>query len=494
MSGNVWVAVPLALLFGGSFVVYLVARLITRRNTVLASITSLVFGLALMSLLPLFLLTRGSPTGMEALPAWGSFAQSGAFLRVDYAGLVVVAMALSVSLAVSVYSGAYLQLDRRYKVYYPLLLLMLAGLIGMVFSTDLFNLYLFLELMSISAYVLVAFRRGTGASIEAGFKYLVMGSVGTIAILLGIGFVYREAGTLTMPLPAGEPGAWTRVAITCFLIGLGIKTAIVPLHTWLPDAQQQAPSSISALLSAAVEPAALYALIKVTLGLGITPSMLGMLLIGGAILNMVIGNTMALVQINAKRLLAYSTIAQMGYIAFSIGIGLRYDINQAIQAGFFLMLVHALMKGLAFLSKGISNYYCQAASLDDLSGIGFRLPLIGVTLSISLAGLASLPPLAGFAAKWFVLTSALSAGEALAYIGAAVLLLSSLIALGYYLPLINRLFRHPAGIAVEEMRVSGWMAAPVVALGGLIVAFSLFPGPWLEWMSETAWSLLAMVR
>jgi proton-translocating NADH-quinone oxidoreductase chain N len=492
MSGNAWVATPLVFLFGGAFTVYLVARLVTRRNEVLAVITTVFFGSALLSVSPLYLLTSSQQNGLSGLPVWGNFMRGGAFLRVDQAGLVVVTIALAMGMIVSVYSGTYLQLDRRYKTYYPLLLLMLMGLVGMVFSSDLFNLYMFCELMSISAYILVAFRRTAVTPVEAGFKYLIMGSVGTITMLLGIGFVYREMGTLALPLPAGEPGIWTRAAMACFLIGLGIKSAIVPLHTWLPDAQEQAPSSISALISAGVDPAALYVLIKVALGLGLTAPTLGALLIGASILNMVLGNTMALVQINAKRLLAYSTIAQMGYIMFSIGIGLHYDIPQAIQAGFFLLLVHAFLKGLAFLSKGVSNYYCQAMTLDDLTGIASRVPAIGVTFSLSLAGLASLPPLVGFTAKWFVLSNALRAGGALAITGTVVFLVSSLIALGYYLPFMNQLFRRSTG--VEQLTVSAWMLAPMVVISLIIIAFSLHPAPWMDWVTGTGWSLFLLVR
>jgi multicomponent Na+:H+ antiporter subunit A len=182
----------------------------------------------------------------------------------------------------------------------------------------------------------------------------------------------------------------------------------------------------------------------------------------------------------------------MGYIMFSIGIGLHYDIPQAIQAGFFLLLVHAFLKGLAFLSKGVSNYYCQAMTLDDLTGIASRVPAIGVTFSLSLAGLASLPPLVGFTAKWFVLSNALRAGGALAITGTVVFLVSSLVALGYYLPFMNKLFRRSTG--VEKLSVSAWMLAPMVVISLIIIAFSLHPAPWLAWVSGTGWSLLLLVR
>ncbi|MEE9616110.1 MAG: proton-conducting transporter membrane subunit, partial [Anaerolineae bacterium] len=400
MTGDVWVVLPLACLAGGAFAVYLVARLLTSRNDLLALLTVLVFAAALVALVPLFALT-GKETGFLGetrflLPAWGHFGEGGAFLRADPGALVVAGVALGLGLLVALYSGRYLALDHRYETYYPLLLLLVTGLVGMVLAADLFNLYMFCELMSIAAYVLVAFRRRLDTAIEAGFKYLVMGSVGTVIILLGISFVYRETGTLALPPLSspplggkeggiGAPGPWTRAGVACFLVGLGIKSAIVPLHTWLPDAHGRAPSSISAMLSGIIIQSAFYALLKVSLGLGFPAHDLGTLLIVLSLLNMTLGNGLALVQTNTKRLLAYSTIAQMGYIMLSVGVGLRYDVPTAIQAGFFLLLAHAAMKGLAFLCKGVCHFYCDATQIADLRGTAARMPLVAVAFSLALA-------------------------------------------------------------------------------------------------------------
>ena len=446
MTGDVWVVLPLACLAGGAFAIYLVARLLTARNELLALLTALVFATALGALAPLFRLTRAG-----YLPRWGHFGSGGAFLRADPGALMVAGVALGLGMLVTVYSGRYLAFDSRLESYYPLLLLLVTGLVGMVLAADLFNLYMFCELMSIAAYVLVAFRRRLDTAIEAGFKYLVMGSVGTVTILLGISFVYRETGTLALPLllpPSGGAGmgggAWTRAGVACFLVGLGIKSAIVPLHTWLPDAHGRAPSSISAMLSGVIVQSAFYALLKVSLGLGFPARDLGTLLIVLSLLNMTLGNGLALVQTHTKRLLAYSTIAQMGYIMLSIGVGLRYDVPGAIQAGFLLLLAHAVMKGLAFLCQGICHFYCDATLIADLRGTAARLPLVAVAFSLALAGLASVPPLAGFTAKWFILMGILRSSDALGYVGLAVFLLNSLLALGYYLPLIGTLFTPPS--------------------------------------------------
>jgi len=226
----VWVVLPLACLAGGAFAVYLVARLLTDRNDVLALVTTLVFAAGLGTLSPLFVATRAAFRTVRALPAWGHFGSGGAFLRADPGALVVVGVALGLGMVVAIYSGCYLTLDRRYETYYPLLLLLVTGLVGMVLATDLFNLYMFCELMSVSAYTLVAFRRRTDTAIEAGFKYLIMGSLGTAIILLGISFIYRERGQLVLPQMTGAPGTlipqgagvaqagpWTRAGLACFL-------------------------------------------------------------------------------------------------------------------------------------------------------------------------------------------------------------------------------------------------------------------------------------
>jgi len=486
--GDVRVVLPLGCLGGGAFAVYLVARLLNDRNELLASLTALFFAVALGSLLLLMANVGNTP------PVWGYFEKGAAFLRADRGALVVASVALGLGMLVALYSGRYLALDQRYETYYPLLLLMVAGLVGMVMAADLFNLYMFCELMSGAAYVLVAFRRRIDTAIEAGFKYLVMGSVGTVIILLGLSFILRERGTLTLLQATDTPGVWSRAGVACFLVGLGVKSAFVPLHTWLPDAHGRAPSSVSAMLSGIVIQSTFYTLLKVCLGLGFPASDLGTLLIVLSLLNMTVGNGLALVQIYTKRLLAYSTIAQMGYIMLSVGIGLRHAMPAAIQAGFFLLMAHAVMKGLAFLCKGVYHFYYDATRVADLEGVITPLPLVTGAFSIALAGLAGVPPLAGFAGKWFVLTGILRTRDVLSYVGLVVFLLNTLFSLGYYLPLIGTLFSRTVDPPEDPVSVSRWMVAPILILGALVLFIGCYPGPWLGWMKGVGTDLLALGR
>jgi formate hydrogenlyase subunit 3/multisubunit Na+/H+ antiporter MnhD subunit len=308
---------------------------------------------------------------------------------------------------------------------------------------------------------------------------------------MGVALLYRETGMLVLPQPVEAPGIWGRAGMACILTGLAVKSALVPAHTWLPDAHGRAPSSISAMLSGIVIAGALYTLLRAALGTGLPPQILGSLLMLLSILNMTVGNAMALVQIHTKRLLAYSTVAQMGYVLFGIGVGLRYALPTAVQAGFFLLLTHAVMKGLAFLSKGVCHFYCRTTLVEELHGTFQRLPLVAVTFSIALVGLIGFPPLAGFAGKWFVLAEVLQAGDWVVYVGIVIFLLNTLLSLGYYLPLIVTLYTPPPdGEPGTRISLSPWMALPLLLLAALVVVMGLAPDPWLQWSADilSSWS------
>jgi multicomponent Na+:H+ antiporter subunit D len=239
------------------------------------------------------------------------------------------------------------------------------------------------------------------------------------------------------------------------------------------------------MLSGIIIQSAFYALLKVSLGTGMSTRALGGVLIAFSVANMTLGNIVALVQSDTKRLLGYSTVAQTGYMMFGIGIGLHYGVPDAVQAGFFLLVAHAVMKGLAFLSQGVHRFYLDTSTVDELRGTVLQLPLIAVTFSVALAGLAGVPPLAGFISKWFILGQVLQQGEPLAYVGLAVFLLNTILALGYYLPLVARLFATPdlAGDReAERIPVSTWVAVPLVAAAALVIVIGLYPGPWWNWL------------
>jgi multicomponent Na+:H+ antiporter subunit D len=320
--------------------------------------------------------------------------------------------------------------------------------------------------------------------VEAGFKYLVLGSVATLTMLMGIAWIYRETGSISLPVDS-QVGSWGRIGAACFLVGLALKSGIVPLHTWLPDAYGRAPSSVGAFLAGVASKSTLIVMVQVGLDLRMTPQDLGLFLIIFSFVNMTTGNLLALVQKNTKRLLAYSSIAQAGYIMFALGIGLRYDQPAAIQAGFFLLLAHAAMKGLAFMSKGVAHFYTGTTLIEELQGTIQQLPLVAYTFTLALLGLVGFPPLAGFGAKWMILSQALGPQEWFIYAGIALFLVNTVISLGAYLPLIINMFRP----AVEEsgrlrISISTWMVVPIVVLSLLVLVMGIYPGPWLAWATE----------
>ena len=474
-------------LAGGALAIYLLGRLFSSRNEILACCTAVIIVLAARTLL--FTPVPGQLAAEEWLSSSQDFLMFGdSFWPGEAASRLIAAIALALGFLVSIFSATYLELDRRYKTYYPLLLLTIAGLVGMVYARDLFLLYLFLEWMSVCAYVLVAFRRNTNTAIEAGFKYLIMGSSGTILFLLGLAWIYRDTGQIIIPQQAWTAGLWARAGLVCALIGLGIKSALVPLHTWLPDAHGRAPSSISAMLSGILIQGCFFVWLRVALGMGIPPATVGIVLLFLSFANMITGNLMALVQTHVKRLLAFSSIAQMGYIMFSFGIGLRFGLPQAIQAGFIYIAIHAALKSLAFLSKGVCHFYCHTTTLKEMQGIARQLPLPALTMTIALAGLSGLPPLAGFSGKWFILATALDTNHPLALAGTVLFLTNSLVSLGYYLPFIVLLFTQPSAHAGRTLRLqpSVWVILPLVIISSLILAASFYPSPWIHWLAPPA--------
>lgn len=499
---NQTVIFPLIFLGGGAFILFLAARFLSAQNRFLASLTVFFFTAALLAFI-LPGLGMAEASGFTVLNRPATLAHAGEnYAFTDSGAFLIVLIILVLGILVATFSGKYMELDGRAEAYFPLLLLLVSGVIGMVFATDLFQLYLFLELMSVSSYILVSFRRHIDTSVEAGFKYLVMGSVGTIIFLFGLSFIYREIGHLSINLAdiGMEVGLWRSAGLACILVGLGVKCALVPLHTWLPDAHGRAPSGISALLSGILIQSVFYVMLKLGLAFGLQPEPFGKALLALAILNMTTGNVMALVQTNTKRLLGYSSIAQMGYIMLCVGWGLRYDAPLAVQAGFLLILAHAAMKSLAFLCKGTFHFYFNATSIEQLRGIGLRQPQIAVPFGVALLGLAGLPPLAGFAGKWLILSEGIKTVDPVSYGIMAIFLLNSLISLGYYLPLLLVTFSHrQEGIREKEEqqpvpRTSPWMAYPILVLTTLVFFIGIWPGVWLDFLAGTGSYLLSPGR
>jgi proton-translocating NADH-quinone oxidoreductase chain N len=415
-------------------------------------------------------------------------------LQMDGLGLFLAGTVMLLMTLVVIFSFPYVKGEEDEEKYYALLPALAAAIIGLGCTRDLFNLWVWFEAMTITSYLLVAFYRDQKGSLEAAVKYLVQSSVGSLMVLLGISLVFLQTATLNLdeirPLLAGS-GMVSLAAGGLFVIGFGVKTALVPLHTWLPDAHSQAPSGISALLSGIVIEAGLVAMLRALGGLSQASSAWGALLLGFAALNMLFGNLMALRQTEVKRMLAYSSLAQVGYMLLGFGVALAYGIQDGAAGGFFHLFNHAVMKGLAFLAAGALLYALHISRgshkplvLDDLNGASQRYPVTAFALSVALLGLGGLPPLSGFMSKWQIFLAGVRSTPLLWLVIFAGL--NSVLSLGYYAPIINRLYRRePSAVVMQGSPVAALMGLPLLLLTLIMVAVGFWPSL-VTWLTTPA--------
>ena len=416
-------------------------------------------------------------------------------MRFDGLSLLLAALVLTLTTVILIYSGPYIGHSEGGEKHYALLLMVCGAIIGLGSAGDLFNLWLWFEAMAFASYPLVVFYTHDRLALEAGIKYLVQSAAGSVFILLGIALVLLSAGTLDVlgvrqALAAApvEPVLWL-TAGALFVVGFGVKIALVPLHTWLPDAHAQAPSGISAILSAVVIEAGLIALLRALSALSGAAVSWGALLIGFGLFNMLAGNLLALRQQQVKRLLAFSSIGHVGYMILGLGIALYVGTTAGAQAGFFHLLSHGLMKGLAFLAVGALMFGLQhelgqagasaghaPLTVDDLSGAARRYPLVALVLSLAVLGLGGLPPLVGFMSKWQILVAGAQTRDVGILIVLIVAALCSVLSLGYYAPLVNRMYRREPGALVAKGRaIPAAMLAPLVVLALAVVILGVLP-------------------
>jgi multicomponent Na+:H+ antiporter subunit D len=366
-------------------------------------------------------------------------------------------MAVVVSVvAFVIVAGAVGQIRRelagRETVFYACVLLLVSGLMGIVITGDLFNLFVQIEVASLSAYALVA-AGGRGAP-RAGLNYLILGSFGATLYLMGVGFLFAATGSLNMAdvaslLSGAEPRL---VLVGGFLIiaGLGVKMALFPLHMWMPPAYARAPTVSAAIMAPLVTKVSAYALLRVlfwVFAAGVTIEhgvLLRAVSLAGAAA-MLAGGLLALLQTDLRRVLAYSSIGQMGIVATGIGLGTTTGLTGAVLH----IANDALMKGTLFLAAGVALLRFGVRNVDELHRLRGRAPWTSAAVVIAGLSLIGIPPLSGFFGKWYVLSSAL---EAERWELAAALVVSSLATIAYVFRIIEQLFfTKPAeDVAVRE--------------------------------------------
>jgi multicomponent Na+:H+ antiporter subunit D len=376
-----------------------------------------------------------------------------------------------ISFMATLYSVQYMDRFTSKARFYSLFLLMVAGMNGVALTGDLFNLYVFLEIASIASYALVAFGC-EHEELEASFKYLVLGSVGSSLILFAIAIMYSLTGSLnmaqvSMQLSNGFKGIHF-FAIALFIGGFGLKAALIPFHAWLPDAHPSAPAPISAMLSGVlIKTIGVYAMARVMLNVvGLTPMISTILLVLGTV-SMVIAVLLCLGQDDIKRFMAYSSISQVGYIVLGIGLGTRLGIAAAL----FHLINHAVFKSLLFLNAGAVEYATGTRDLDKMGGLREKMPVTSATSMIGSMSIAGVPPFAGFWSKLFIIVACVQA-ERYGYATWAAAV--SVLTLAAYLRLQRRaFFGEPKEAYAHAKEVPGFMQFSMLGLAVLTIFMGL---------------------
>jgi NADH-quinone oxidoreductase subunit N len=424
-------------------------------------------------------------TGIVSVGAWNQpeFGFAGHVALDNFATFFNITFLIAAGLTILM-SGDYLKReDFAVGEYYPLILFCTAGAMWMASGTDMMTIFLGLEVLSVSLYVLAGFLRNRSDSNEAGLKYFLLGAFSTGFLLYGIALIYGVTGTTNVAdiglylsaNPDQLSNPLTLAGMVLLSTGFLFKIAAAPFHMWTPDVYQGAPTPITAFMSAGPKAAAFAAFMRIlTLGLaglqGEWTSILWVL----AVLTMTVGNVIAIYQTNLKRMLAYSSIAHAGYAL--VGIVAANEIG--MSGILFYMLAYTFMNLGAFAvlvlagKKGEENL-----TLDGFSGFGFKRPLLGVAMAIFLFSLMGIPPMAGFAGKFFIFSGAIKAG----YIWLAIIaMMNSAVSLYYYLRvMVYMYFKDPKEDYAWVTMNTGAVVSIVLALIGVLY-LGIVPGGVME--------------
>ncbi len=415
-----------------------------------------------------------------------------AILRVDLLSVFMTSIFLGLGIIVTIYSILYIENTNRTPFYYTLILTLISGMTGIVFAGDLLTLFVFWELMSVSSYALVAFFKEKGTSVEASFKFLVMSAAGSATALFGISLLYGLTGTLNFEglataLTATGSNIWVYIAALFTFIGFGVKAAVFPLHTWLPDAYSESPAPVSAILSGIVIGPGVFVLVKVFFtAFASVQDVWAPAFAGLSIVTMLVGNISALMQTDVKRMLAYSSIGQVGYML----IGLAVASQAGLNGTFVQFFNHALMKGSAFLCIGAIIYRLGARDLSEIRGVGHKMPLTAFAFAISVFALTGLPPLNGFPGELILFSSAVEAD--MTWLGVA-LLLNSVISAGFYLRIVFALIQQDASEKIVKIKEAPLLLlVPICILSILIIVFGLWPDPIVNFAKQAVDALVSI--
>jgi len=406
---------------------------------------------------------------------------------VDHLNAFVLVIVSFVSLVVAISSKRSVEQELPEKIvfFYCVFLLQVAGLLGIVVTGDMFNLYVFLEIASLAGYALIAI--GEDGAPFASFNYLIFGTIGACFYLLGVGYLYVSTGSLNMAdlfqiLPDLYQSKVVLVAFAFFMVGVSLKMALFPLHVWLPDAYTYAPSAVSALLAPLMTKVGAYVMIRIMftvfkpqfcIELIPVTTILGWMA-AGAIL---FGAVMALAQTDLKRMLAYILVSEVGYITLGVGLANRAGLTGAILH----ILNDSFMMLALFLVVGAIMYRSGKREIPELRYLHRRMPFTMAAFVIAALSVIGIPPTCGFFSKWYLILGAIDASQ---WVFVAVLLVSSLLNVILFFRVIEHAYLEPdeehAGggselaITIEEAPLS--MLVPILIATAGIMVFGVLSG------------------
>ncbi len=473
------VAAPLCLLAGRGGLAWIIAFLAAAAATVTAAI------LAYQTL-------HNGPISYEMggwAPPWGIeyvVDTANAFILLLVAGIATVVLLFCyTSVGKEIRAG-------RQHLFYCMYTLCLTGLLGIAITGDAFNVFVFLEISSLSSYALIAMG-GQRKALTAAFQYLVVGTIGATFFLIGVGLLYMMTGTLNMAdlatrIPAIQDSRPVLAAFAFITVGLALKAALFPLHLWLPNAYAFAPSGVSAFIAATATKVSLYVLLRFTFtvfgaDIAFRNLSLNLVLLLPAVIAMFAGSFSAIFQRDIKRMLAYSSVAQIGYITLAIALAS----HAGIQAAMIHIFNHGLMKAALFCAMGCIFYRIGSTRIDQIAGLGREMPWTFAAIAAAGLSLLGVPLTAGFISKWYLVQAALQSDMWWLVVLIAV---SSMLALVYVWRLVEALYFKeppPGRGTVAEAPLS--MLLPTLLLAGANIYFGLDTRLPIE-MTDSAATLL----
>jgi len=479
-----FVVIPLA----GAFLIMILGRFFSELNKYLASLILLI--LVVISIYSL--INTGKDVSLYKVGGWEPINKIpiGIYMVMDGFTVIVLCIINIIGFLSAFYSISYIKRYTAENYFYALFCLMVAGMNGVVLSGDLFNIFVFLEISVISAYALVAFGVEKN-ELEASFKYQVLGGIASFLILFGIGFIYWKTKTLNIAdikevFKSGYDRKYYLFVQLLILSGFGLKAAIIPFHAWLPDAHSSAPSPISAMLSGVlIKAVGIYVIIRLFFNMFALSEGMSVLITTLGTLSMVIGVFLAIGQWDIKRLLAYHSISQMGYVVMSVGIGMILlsrgvtpkIATLAVAGGIFHLVNHAAFKSLLFLNAGAIEYTIGTRNLKEMGGLAKSMPSTSATSFVASMSISGIPPFNGFFSKLIIIIAAIMAKF---YLLAILAVIVSIITLASFLKFQRYAFynqrEYPKEHGPKEVPFPMVFSMIVLSIVCLLLSLLAFPG------------------